>query len=196
MGGVIADDKGRTTITNLYAVGEVACTGVHGANRLASNSLLEGITFGQKMAQFIIQKGRHQRNFMLAQHEYSHALPPLMSKQQLQQQMMQSLGIVRTMDDMQYLAQQLPSLPSLLHVPLKKLEQTELELLMMHIVATLMVQVAIARTETRGAHIRTDTPKMEAQWANRWIIFSQGQMKVRNSLYEYHQTRGNAQAVF
>ncbi|MEK5232983.1 L-aspartate oxidase [Lysinibacillus sp. FSL K6-0232] len=196
MGGVIADDKGRTTITNLYAVGEVACTGVHGANRLASNSLLEGITFGQKMAQFIIQKGCHQRNFMLAQHEYSHALPPLMSKQQLQQQMMQSLGIVRTMDDMQYLAQQLPSLPSLLHVPLKKLEQTELELLMMHIVATLMVQAAIARTETRGAHIRTDTPKMEAQWANRWIIFSQGQMKVRNSLYEYHQTRGNAQAVF
>ena len=48
MGGVIADDKGRTTIPNLYAVGEVACTGVHGANRLASNSLLEGITFGQK----------------------------------------------------------------------------------------------------------------------------------------------------
>ncbi|WP_249713429.1 FAD-binding protein, partial [Bacillus cereus] len=57
MVGVIADDKGRTTIPNLYAVGEVACTGVHGANRLASNSLLEGITFGQRMAQFIIQHG-------------------------------------------------------------------------------------------------------------------------------------------
>jgi len=71
-----------------------------------------------------------------------------------------------------------------------------LELYMMHVVATLMTHAAITRTETRGAHIRTDKPAMEAQWANRWIIFSQGQMKVRNSLYEYHQTRGNAQAIF
>ena len=57
MGGVIADDKGRTTIPNLYAVGEVACTGVHGANRLASNSLLEGITFGQKWHNSSFKKG-------------------------------------------------------------------------------------------------------------------------------------------
>lgn len=110
--------------------------------------------------------------------------------------MMQFLGIVRNNEDMQHFVQQLPSLQSLLHVHLQGLEQAELELLLMHIVATLMVHAAITRTETRGAHIRTDQPKMEAQWANRWIIFSQGQMKVRNSLYEYHQARGNAQAIF
>lgn len=196
MGGIIADDKGRTTLANLYAVGEVACTGVHGANRLASNSLLEGITFGQKMAQFIIQKGYHQKNFILHHSKCSNTLPSLLSKEQLQQQMMQFLGIVRNNEDMQHFAQQLPSLQLLLHVHLQGLEQAELELLMMHIVATLMVHAAITRTETRGAHIRTDQPKIEAQWANRWIIFSQGQMKVRNSLYEYHQARGNAQAIF
>ncbi len=50
MGGVMADTEGRTTLPGLYAVGEVACTGVHGANRLASNSLLEGLVFGLRVA--------------------------------------------------------------------------------------------------------------------------------------------------
>src|SRR5438128_3468576 len=50
MGGVMTDTLGRTTQAGLYAVGEVACTGVHGANRLASNSLLEGLVFGLRLA--------------------------------------------------------------------------------------------------------------------------------------------------
>src|SRR5712692_10325308 len=50
MGGVMTDTFGRTTLSGLYAVGEVACTGVHGANRLASNSLLEGLVFGLRLA--------------------------------------------------------------------------------------------------------------------------------------------------
>src|SRR5207249_1573422 len=50
MGGVMVDTYGRTTLPGLYAVGEVACTGVHGANRLASNSLLEGLVFGLRVA--------------------------------------------------------------------------------------------------------------------------------------------------
>jgi len=53
MGGVLVDDRGRTTINGLYAVGEVACTGVHGANRLASNSLLEGLVFGLRVADLL-----------------------------------------------------------------------------------------------------------------------------------------------
>src|SRR5437763_1284959 len=50
MGGVMVDTYGRTTVDGLYAVGEVSCTGVHGANRLASNSLLEGLVFGLRLA--------------------------------------------------------------------------------------------------------------------------------------------------
>jgi len=115
-------------------------------------------------------------------------MPPLFSKPQLQQHMMQFLGIVRNIDDLQRFVQQLPSLQSLLHINLEGLEQAELELFMMHVVATLMAHAAITRTETRGAHIRKDKSEMKSQWASRWIIFSQGQMKVRNSLYEYHQT--------
>ncbi len=196
MGGVIADDKGRTSISHLYAVGEVACTGVHGANRLASNSLLEGITFGHKMAQFIIKAGCKQTNFTPAVVNDYQSMPALFTKENLQQTMMRSLGIVRDPFDMQHLKEQLPSLQNLRQVKVMDLNQQQLELYMMHIVASLMLHAAITRTETRGAHIRNDKPNSEAKWAQRWIIFQQGQMKVRNSLYEYHQTRGNAQAIF
>ncbi|HEY6406135.1 MAG TPA: FAD-binding protein, partial [Ktedonobacteraceae bacterium] len=61
-GGVIVDTHGRTTLPGLYAVGEVACTGVHGANRLASNSLLEGLVFGLRLADTLQQNQRTQRN--------------------------------------------------------------------------------------------------------------------------------------
>src|SRR5262249_13857195 len=53
MGGVLVDTNGRTTLSGLYAVGEVACTGVHGANRLASNSLLEGLVYGIRVAEVL-----------------------------------------------------------------------------------------------------------------------------------------------
>ena len=58
MGGVETDLWGRTTLPGLYAAGEVACTGVHGANRLASNSLLEGLVFGARAAQAMLLPGR------------------------------------------------------------------------------------------------------------------------------------------
>ena len=56
MGGVLVDTYGRTTVANLFAVGEVACTGVHGANRLASNSLLEGLVYGIRVAEYLSDK--------------------------------------------------------------------------------------------------------------------------------------------
>lgn len=196
MGGIVADDAGKTTISNLYAVGEVACTGVHGANRLASNSLLECMTFGQKMAQAILLSGCKQNNFDVATTNKTQSLPTLLSREDLQQAMMHALGIVRNPIDMQQFAQQLPTLQILQQVNLSGLPPQELELYMMHVVAALMVQAAITRTESRGAHIRSDIPNTCPQWQHRWIIFEKGQMKVRNTLYEHHQTRRNAEAIF
>lgn len=196
MGGIVADSSGQTSIPSLYAVGEVACTGVHGANRLASNSLLEAITFGQRMAQTIIQKGLHQQNFMLERSNSDIAMPHLFTKEQLQQKMMEALGIVRNHSSLQELLQQMPSLQTLLSVNRDNLTCEQIELSMMHIVAVLMAKAALTRTETRGAHIRTDYPLADEKWASRWIIFAQGQMEVRNSLYEHNQARGNAEAIF
>ncbi len=58
MGGVSTDLRGRTTVPGLYAAGEVACTGVHGANRLASNSLLEGLVFGRRAVEAFLRATR------------------------------------------------------------------------------------------------------------------------------------------
>lgn len=70
MGGVMVDTEGRTTLQRLYAVGEVACTGVHGANRLASNSLLEGLVFGLRLADTLVKllietNGTHEERISL-----------------------------------------------------------------------------------------------------------------------------------
>ncbi len=196
MGGIIANSFGQTSIPFLYAIGEVACTGVHGANRLASNSLLEAITFGERMAHSIIQKGLHQQNFIIKKSNYDRAIPHLFTKEQLQQKMLETLGIVRNPLMIYEFLQQIPPLHTLLSVNRGTLKLEQVELYMMHIVARLMAEAALVRTETRGAHIRTDYPSTDVKWANRWVVFSQGQMEVRNSLYEHNQTRGNAEAVF
>ena len=109
---------------------------------------------------------------------------------------MHALGIVRNPIDMQQFAQQLPTLQILQQVNLSGLTPQELELYMMHVVAALMVHAAITRTESRGAHIRSDKPNTCQQWQQRWVIFEKGQMKVRNTLYEHLKTRRNAEAIF
>ncbi len=93
MGGVIATPTGKTNINGLYAVGEVSCTGVHGANRLASNSLLEGLVFGELTAKNIMNSNRTAVHF---EDEVSPVvLGELPSKKEIQNKMMEFIGIVR-----------------------------------------------------------------------------------------------------
>lgn len=196
MGGVIADHYGRTTIPNLYAIGEVACTGVHGANRLASNSLLEGIAFGQNMANWIRQQGCSQTNFKVQSISTNPKHIQLLSKEALQQHLFENIGIIRNERGMLHLLSKLPTLNDLQQLSFDSLTKQEIELIFMHIIAVLMTTAAIMRKESRGAHIRADYPQTNIDWQEKWIVFQQGQLEVRNSLYEQHQVRRNAEAIF
>lgn len=194
MGGIVATAHGETTVPRLYAVGEAACTGVHGANRLASNSLLEGIAFSDLLAEKLLLEGSEQTNFIVQKQFTPIVQQELFSKNELRQMMMAHVGIVRDGRALHKLAERLPALdfkPSL-----HSLSTEQLELTLMHIVAALMATAALVRTESRGAHIRTDYPNRVEKWRKQWIILQQGQWNVRNSLYEHNQTEKYAHAIF
>jgi L-aspartate oxidase len=144
MGGIATDTWGRTTIEGLWAVGECASTGAHGANRLASNSLLEAVVFAHRIAQRLREDGAPAR---LAAKPPS-AVPPLpeAARAELRSFMQTHGGVVR---DGQGLAKALDRVDALCDAygPANAL-----------IAARLILAAALARTESRGAHFRSDFP--------------------------------------
>lgn len=194
MGGIVATAYGETNIPRLYAVGEAACTGVHGSNRLASNSLLEGIAFGDLLAEKLLIEGSEQTNY-ISQKQFPPAIhQQLLSKNDLQREMMAHVGIVRDGRNLHKFLERLPSLAVKPH--LHNLSQEQLELTLMHTVAALITTAALVRTESRGAHIRTDYPDRVEKWRKQWIILQQGQWNVRNNLYEHNQAQKYVDAIF
>lgn len=173
MGGIKTDLIGRTSIEGLFAIGEAACTGLHGANRLASNSLLEGLYQGKKLSEWI-NSNKENEEFAAAKLTY-HAgtkkqtcLPEIKS---LQDSMMDRVGIVRNADMLEkqknWLAQ--------FHVhEMKELDQYSIEDLtkmFMVIVAELITDSAIQRKESRGGHYRSDYPvEDDRNWIKKSII--------------------------
>src|SRR5262249_18225140 len=97
MGGVRADVNGKTSLKRLYAAGEAACTGVHGANRLASNSLLEGLVFGARAAEAMREEAEHSAVTAPANHPQFSAEIDCVEDllRQLQQVMWQKAGLLR-----------------------------------------------------------------------------------------------------
>jgi L-aspartate oxidase len=159
MGGIRTDLDGRSSLPGLYAAGEAACTGVHGANRLASNSLLEGLVFGARAALTMIKEAKEVRHSPAAHTE------PLKDGgtkdvesfiQTVQQLMWNKVGIVRSrlglaeaIQQLQASAQELPSRTS----------RRNCEARNIHTTALLIARSALARLESRGAHYRTDYPQ-------------------------------------
>ncbi len=162
MGGVRTDLDARTSLRGLYAVGEVACTGVHGANRLASNSLLESLVFAWRCAEGMIatnaDAGAWPFPFQAAE-----SVPPIaidgsdggtpVVRDELQQLMWQAAGIERNGPNLQAAADRLRSW----YGQSATMEQRETANLLT--IARTVVAAAIAREESRGAHFRTDFPE-------------------------------------
>jgi L-aspartate oxidase len=159
MGGVRSDLEGRSTLPGLYIAGEVAATGVHGANRLASNSLLEGLVFGARA-------GQAMRKELDKAHATIRPSQPLASNGpmempieqivgEIQDLMWRDVGIVRTGAALKRALDQLTQICSRVAHP-----QTRrgFEARNLHLVGTLVARAALAREESRGAHYRLDFP--------------------------------------
>jgi L-aspartate oxidase len=173
MGGVKTDALGRTTIQGLYAIGEVACTGVHGANRLASNSLLEGLVYGKRLAQHLNVKDpvylQEPEETPVNIPDFCFPLPP---RKMIQELMMENVGIIRDGDK---LSQQLEWLESY-HIKqwdifdLSMLTIEQMTTVFMAQTAWLITKSAIEREESRGGHHRSDFPQEHIGWQNRQVI--------------------------
>ncbi|HEY3989970.1 MAG TPA: L-aspartate oxidase [Acidobacteriaceae bacterium] len=164
MGGVRTDVDGRTSLPGLYAAGEVACTGVHGANRLASNSLLEGLVFGARAAESMRRESGIQVKATNAEEPTPRrdaSLPPVEEAiQRLQQQMWEHAGLLRDAELLRSI--DLTAATSYVDAaPAVHWTRREYEARSLARVARAIVICALAREESRGAHYRNDFPKRD-----------------------------------
>ncbi|WP_438486653.1 L-aspartate oxidase [Streptomyces sp. S186] len=180
-GGVRTDLHGRTTVPGLYACGEVACTGVHGANRLASNSLLEGLVFAERIAEDITADGPPAP--ATAPVEARAPLPLLVpeARTAVQRIMTAGAGVLRSAASLARAADDLDRLhreaveaasdpaPASVKAPEPGVEAWEATNLLC--VARVLVAAARRREETRGCHWREDHPdRDDASWRRHFRI--------------------------
>jgi L-aspartate oxidase len=160
MGGVKTDVHGRATLLGLYAAGEAACTGVHGANRLASNSLLEGLVFGALTAETMVAEVRAREEVSAVVPEVAPvvATPEAATERwiaELRALMWKHAGLLR---DGAGLREAQRALDALAVTMPRGLFRRALEARNLHAVAGLIVASALGRGESRGAHYRNDFP--------------------------------------
>jgi L-aspartate oxidase len=158
-GGVRTDLAGRTNIPGLYACGEVACTGVHGANRLASNSLLEGLVFARRIADDIARDLPPQADPVPPAAGPRWVADPAI-RGDLQRAMTRGAGVLRSADSLAATAKELARLAEQQATP----RNAAWEATNLLTVASALVASAQTRRETRGCHWREDFPVAEDEW--------------------------------
>jgi L-aspartate oxidase len=176
IGGLTVDFEGRTTISGLWAAGEVTSSGLHGANRLASNSLLEGLVYGAHAGEGASRSAATmQDGFHVFPLENPVVAPPLEPldladiRNSLKALMWRSVGVRRTGEHLRSALADVDQWCS--YVLARQFEDVEgWELQNMLVVARVMIEAALAREESRGVHLRTDFPAMDEAW-NRHLTF-------------------------
>jgi L-aspartate oxidase len=138
MGGIVTDLEGRTELPGLYAAGECACTGVHGANRLASNSMLECLVFGRRAALTALEEPR-LRDSPSAVPVFDEARATVTPE--LREELWEDAGLLRNAHGLR----RLTSSP--------------------HLLTSLVARCALVREESRGGHFREDFPTESAAFA-------------------------------
>jgi L-aspartate oxidase len=159
MGGVRTNLEGRTGIRGLFAAGEVAATGLHGANRLPSNALLEALVYGTRCGKAMSETARSESK-MAAQPKVAYSNGPVDAGleetiTQIQDLMWKELGIVRTRAGMEKAVKTLEEMaPKLAHPKTRRGHEAA----NLHLAASLVARSAMAREESRGAHYRMEYP--------------------------------------
>ncbi len=170
-GGVVTDLHGRTSIPGLYAAGEVACSGVHGANRLASNSLLEAVVFSHRAAEIAMNKQIKFSDFS----KFEDRLPQNVThaseeelvlishdRFQIRKLMWDYVGIVRSTLRLERARRRVELIREEIEDLASRSRLTEgvIELRNIALVASLIIRMALHRKESRGLHFTTDYPEM------------------------------------
>ncbi|MEU3971219.1 L-aspartate oxidase [Streptomyces bacillaris] len=178
-GGIRTDLRGRTTVPGLYACGEVACTGVHGANRLASNSLLEGLVFAERIAADIAETRPPRTESAEAPGDADAPVPLLApeARTAIQRTMTRGAGVLRSAESLAAAAEELEALhrsaaadaddpdPKVAVPGVDTWEATNLLL-----VSRVLVAAAREREETRGCHWREDRPDRDDEHWRRHLV--------------------------
>jgi L-aspartate oxidase len=176
-GGIRTDLLGRASIRGLYACGEAACTGVHGGNRLASNSLLEGLVFGRRIASTIVADPGEFRD--PAADERRVGLVDDAIRAQLQLLMSEHVGVLRDAKGLEIAQRELALLDTSGSVPCGTENWEATNLLT---VASVLATVARRREETRGSHWRDDFPERDDSHWRRHLdvtLGADGTLEVR-----------------
>jgi L-aspartate oxidase len=161
MGGIVTNLHGRTTVPGMYACGEVACTGVHGANRLASNSLLEGLVFAERVSRDAALLRPHGIDAPSTEpwtvpDDFDRGAAQV-AADEIRRVMWQHAGIDRTARGLRTAAAQVDAIEA--RLPAGATEEVN-----MVQTARLIVQAALLRKESRGGHYRSDFPRARNKW--------------------------------
>ncbi|MGW8486843.1 L-aspartate oxidase [Streptomyces sp. NPDC055886] len=179
-GGVRTDLRGRTTVPGLYACGEVACTGVHGANRLASNSLLEGLVFAERIAADIAEVRPPRTEPVQASRDADAPVPLLApeARTAIQRTMTRGAGVLRSAASLAAADEELEALhreaaadadgPRVSKAVVPGVDAWEVTNLLL--VSRVLVAAAREREETRGCHWREDRPDRDDAHGRRHLV--------------------------
>lgn len=191
MGGVKTNVEGRTSVNGLYAIGEVASTGLHGANRLASNSLLECVVCAAELANYLsfanlTPPKQIDETIMASLEKYSEnyeyeECDVESIKSELQSIMWDYVGVLRDEWSLKTAVKKIEELQSRFPLNVKYSSKCEYELKNMFVVAQLIIDSALNRKESRGAHFRTDYAVTNPVSAHSRVV--KGEQKIVSGAY-------------